>query len=78
MALQSVRVGLTLAFAIVASGALAQEPSKLPRVAYLWPAWPGHVQEAYMDGLRAAKYVEGKSIIVDWRFAEGHPIDFRP
>jgi ABC-type uncharacterized transport system substrate-binding protein len=73
MAWQSVRVGVAAALTIATSLALAQEHSKLPRVAYLWPGSPGLVQDEYVEGLRALGYVEGKSIVVEWRFAEGHP-----
>jgi len=73
MAWQSVRVSLTAVLTIVASLALAQEQAKLPRVAYLWPGSPGLVQDEYIEGLRALGYLEGKSIVVEWRFAEGHP-----
>jgi putative tryptophan/tyrosine transport system substrate-binding protein len=73
MTLRAVRVGLMATVTAVGSLALAQEDSKLPRVAYLWPASPGLVQEEYNEGLRALGYVEGKTILVDWRFAEGHP-----
>ena len=70
---RAVRVSLLAAVAAVASATLAREDSNLPRVAYLWPASPGLVQAEYSDGLRALGHVEGKTILVDWRFAEGHP-----
>ena len=45
----------------------AQRPS--PRVAYLSTlSAPGEFEEAFLDGLRALGYVDGKSIHIDYRF----------
>jgi putative tryptophan/tyrosine transport system substrate-binding protein len=51
-------------------------PAKLPRLGYLTvassgssPAGPN--REVFVQGLRDLGYVEGHSIIVDWRFAAG-------
>jgi putative ABC transport system substrate-binding protein len=54
--------------------ARAQQPTKIPRIGYLSgssisanPPW----REAFRQGLRELGYEEGKSIIIEWRFAEG-------
>src|SRR4030095_7248439 len=56
-------------------GAMAQaQPKQLPRIGYLvanFPSTnPGRV-EAFRQGLRDFGYVEGKSIVIEWRYAEG-------
>ena len=52
----------------------AQERTKIPRVGVLTPAesdtTPGF--DAFRKGLRDLGYVEGKSIVLDFRFAKGH------
>jgi len=54
--------------------ALAQQPTKVPRIGYL-----GGVSfsantarhEAFRQGLRELGYVDGKNIVIDWRSADG-------
>jgi putative tryptophan/tyrosine transport system substrate-binding protein len=73
------RLCLTLCailFALYAS-AEAQQPKKVPRIGYLAissvSASKARIQ-AFQQGLRELGYVEGKNIIVEWRFAEeGQP-----
>jgi putative ABC transport system substrate-binding protein len=50
--------------------AQAQQPKKLPRIGYLAgdPHSPSH--EAFRQGLRDLGYVEGQSILIEWRYAE--------
>ena len=52
----------------------AQQPAKVPRIAFLtnnfrstFPAG----DEAFRRGLRELGYVEAKNIIIEWRYAEG-------
>jgi ABC-type uncharacterized transport system substrate-binding protein len=54
----------------------AQQPAKVPRIGYLSAnslnTNPTRI-EAFKQGLRELGYTEGKSIVIDWRFAEGNP-----
>jgi putative ABC transport system substrate-binding protein len=60
-------------FALCVS-AHAQQPTKIPRIGYL-SATSASVNptriEAFRQGLRELGYVEGKNIIIEWRYAEG-------
>ena len=54
----------------------AQQPKKVPRVGYLGanPRSTSSARiEAFRQGLRELGYVEGKNIIIEWRFAEANP-----
>jgi putative tryptophan/tyrosine transport system substrate-binding protein len=58
----------------VAMVANAQQPTKVPRIGYLSSDSPSTIAvriEAFRQGLRELGYVEGKNIVIDWRFAEG-------
>ena len=53
----------------------AQQPKKIPRIGYVSGSGdannPGPFVEAFRQGLRDLGYVEGKNILVEFRFAEG-------
>ena len=52
----------------------AQQPKKVPRIGFLGStSFSGNParREAFRQGLRELGYVEGKTIDVEWRFAEG-------
>jgi putative tryptophan/tyrosine transport system substrate-binding protein len=49
----------------------AQQPTKLPRIGYQSGGSSGEREEAFRQGLRELGYIEGQTIIVEWRFAEG-------
>jgi putative ABC transport system substrate-binding protein len=54
--------------------ALAQQAAKLPRIGYLSPSSPSisaPAREAFQQGLRGLGYVEGKNILIEYRYAEG-------
>jgi putative ABC transport system substrate-binding protein len=53
--------------------ASAQQATKVPRIGFLTnssSAFPGRI-EAFRQGLRDLGYVESKSIVIEWRYAEG-------
>jgi putative ABC transport system substrate-binding protein len=58
-------------FALCVS-AEAQQAKKVPRIGYLNPrSGPGTREEAFRQGLRELGYVEGKNIIIEYRWAAG-------
>src|SRR5947199_1173850 len=64
-------VVVPLAVAVIAE---AQQPTKVPRMGFLSSLSPTVVLdrvEAFRQGLRELGYVEGKNIIIDWRYAQG-------
>ena len=64
----------TMLFALCVS-AEAQQPTKVPRIGYLGGTSPSAIAariEAFRQGLRELGYVEGKNIVIEWRFAEGN------
>ena len=51
----------------------AQQPTKIPRIGFLGTASPSIISariEAFRQGLRELGYVEGKNIVVEYRYAE--------
>ena len=55
----------------VRRGAAAEE---IPRIGFLIAASPSAISdriEAFRQGLRELGYVEGKNIVIEWRYAEG-------
>ena len=54
--------------------ASAQQPKKLPQIGFLADVSPATISartEAFRQGLRELGEVEGKNIIIEWRYAEG-------
>ena len=52
----------------------AQQPGKIPRIGFLGnstPALEENLVEPFREGLRALSYVEGKTIPIEYRWAEG-------
>src|ERR1043166_1851536 len=72
-------IGLTLYTLLFALSlpALAQQPKKIPRVGFLLPGSTDSgsrgratVREPFRQGLRELGYVEGKNILIEFRYAE--------
>ncbi|HSE89566.1 MAG TPA: ABC transporter substrate-binding protein [Candidatus Binatia bacterium] len=56
------------------AGSLAQQPTKLPRIGYLSGASSSTNvprREVFRQGLRELGYVEGKNIVIEYRYGEG-------
>jgi putative ABC transport system substrate-binding protein len=77
-------MGLRLAFSItIALGGLvspvaaeAQPAAKIDRIGYLSPSPASttpHLREAFRQGLRDLGYVEGRNLVIEYRYAEGKP-----
>ncbi len=52
----------------------AQQPTKVPRIGYLGGVTLSLTRpaiEAFRQGLRELGYVEGKNIVIEYRYAEG-------
>src|SRR5262249_6293118 len=61
-------------FLATACLAQAQQPTKIPRIGYLNAGSASANtarHEAFRQGLRELGYVEGKNIVIEWRYAEG-------
>jgi putative ABC transport system substrate-binding protein len=67
-------IALVVAFAMCGAVAHAQQPTKIPRIGFQSAASPAALSartEALRQGLRELGYVEGKNIVIEWRYAEG-------
>jgi len=51
----------------------AQQPAKVPRIGYLNTSYFNAPRaKAFREGLRDLGYIEGKNIIIEWRYADGN------
>jgi putative ABC transport system substrate-binding protein len=70
-------IALCVLFLALGLPAAAQQPKKIPRVGFLsvqvrpTPASPNPLADAFRQGLRDLGYIEGKDILVEYRYAEG-------
>jgi putative tryptophan/tyrosine transport system substrate-binding protein len=67
-------IALAVLILALSFSAGAQQPTKVPRMGYLALAAPTtdpFRADAFRQGLRQLGYVEGKSIVIEWRYAEG-------
>jgi putative ABC transport system substrate-binding protein len=69
------QIQLALAFVVFSFGAAqAQQLTKIPRIGFLATVSRTTMSdrvEAFRQGLRDLGYIEGKSILIEWRFADG-------
>jgi putative tryptophan/tyrosine transport system substrate-binding protein len=77
MKVKAARVFLTLFIDIaLAPAAFAQTPVKVPRIGYLTQAplsdTPSPERAAFLKGLRELGYIEGKTIVIEYRSAEAN------
>jgi putative ABC transport system substrate-binding protein len=73
-------IGLRLAFSIILLlgglfspvPAVAQEAAKVARIGWLGgsPARGSHLREAFLQGLRDLGYVDGRNLVIEYRYAE--------
>jgi putative ABC transport system substrate-binding protein len=67
-------VSITLMIFAAAFTADAQQPKRVPRIGYLCPTRPSSLlarTEAFRQGLKELGYIEGESIALEYRWAEG-------
>jgi putative ABC transport system substrate-binding protein len=80
-AMQKGIVGIALVAVICAVSvpAEAQQPGKIPRIGYAASGGninnPGFIVEAFRRGLRDLGYIEGKNIVVEYRYPGADPRD---
>jgi putative ABC transport system substrate-binding protein len=61
--------------ALAAPLAIAQQPAKVPRIGYLFSfvrSQGEHLWEACRQGMRELGYVEGRNVVLEPRWADGH------
>src|SRR5262245_28534756 len=61
-------------FLLTVSLAQAQQPTKVPSIGVLLAGSPSSMEtrvDAFRQGLRELGYIEGKNIIIEYRYAEG-------
>src|SRR5215475_8030152 len=64
---------VTLVLLAIGTFAEAQQPAKAPRIGFLGGSSPSAISarvEAFRQGLRELGYVEGKNIVIEWRYGE--------
>ena len=68
-------VAIVIAFAMCRAVAKAQQPTKVPRIGFVTGSGdskkPGALVEAFRQGLRDLGYIDGKNILVEYRYIEG-------
>jgi len=68
-----VSITLCAVLSALCSHAVAQQPTKVPRIGFLAGVSPSTIPartQAFRQGLRELRYVEGKNIFIEWRYAD--------
>ena len=65
------RTLVALALLLPALAVAAPPPGSLPRIGYLSGAGETRREEAFRQGLRELGYVDGKNVVIEYRFADG-------
>ena len=67
-------VTLSLGMLVAVPAAAAQQPGKVPRIGLIrLGSPPDPLAEAFVQGLRDLGYVEGRTIAIEYRWAQGNP-----
>jgi putative ABC transport system substrate-binding protein len=66
----AIRFALCIILLTLTVSAHAQQTKKIPRIGYLAAGSPP-VDKAFLQGLRDLGYIEGQSIAIEYRFADG-------
>ena len=69
-------LAISLGLAFGAASGQAQQPNKVPRIGFVTAGSRSTIAariEAFRQGLRDLGYTEDKSIVIEWRFAQGKP-----
>lgn len=66
---------MPLAALCAAPAVLAQTPVRSPRVGVLFlaPASAGDTTRGFGQGMRELGYVDGRNVVIEWRYADGRP-----
>jgi putative ABC transport system substrate-binding protein len=71
-ALSAMLFALGATLSALCSSAHGQQPTNIPRIGYMHSgAKPDVTDEAFQQGLRDLGYLEGKNILLEYRYAEG-------
>jgi putative tryptophan/tyrosine transport system substrate-binding protein len=65
--------GLSGAAAVWSLAARTQQPAQIPQVGWIWPGAAATEVVGFKQGLRELGYVEGRNIVVEYRFGENSP-----
>ena len=65
----AVILALNLTLAPLAAG--TQHPAKIPSIGYISGGSDSANQAAFREGLRELGYIEGRNILIEYRFAHG-------
>src|SRR6266540_4272619 len=73
MRLIGLAVVLAVSLTLAPLAAETQQAAKVARIGWLGanPAPGRHMREAFLQGLRDLGYVEGRNVVIEYRFAEG-------